>query len=94
MCLSPLSFIIKKEYFFIKNKNIKSCTSCSYFIEDKIFSYFELSKKRDGKCKLFYEKCSITSQINNVYASYCRADNKLCGKHAKYFKEKTELTIY
>lgn len=59
----------------VTNKNVPSCVSCKYFIENG-----------EG-CNKFQRKNVIYNIVEPYEAKYCRYNEKKCGLNALYYKE-------
>lgn len=82
--------------------NLKLCKNCKHFIPNDIFKfkYNNINITLDIPVKIienininsgFCNKFSITNRINGdeqkILAFVCRANERFCGNHAKYYEE-------
>lgn len=90
--LKPIVAInIVKRTLFIKNKDIKPCSSCIHFIEHTPNYPYEDSPNDEkyGKCKMFGEQNLVSGQVHHDYAVWCRQDNNKCGIIGKHYIDAT-----
>ena len=71
------------------NANEKRCKNCKYFMPQSINEGGLPVGDYYGKCEKFRYKYLIGDDEDTDYkfAIYCRMNDKLCGKNAKYYEE-------
>ena len=71
------------------NANEKRCTHCKHFMPQSINAGELPVGDYYGKCEKFRYNYYIGNDIDTDYkfAIYCRMNDKLCGKKARYYEE-------
>jgi hypothetical protein len=72
------------------NANEKMCKNCKHFMPQSINEGELPIGDYYGKCEKFRYKYLIGDEEDTDYkfAIYCRMNDKLCGKKAKYYEDK------
>lgn len=72
----------------VKNKTVPICKNCVHFIGYKMKDPYDIYDDRQkAQCRLFGELDIIAGEMEYyMYASTCRANEKLCGVKGKYYE--------
>ncbi len=65
------------------------CSSCKYYIKNKVIIEDNMIKHIPEKCKLFYKLSYYKNNIkkDNLDISICRSHYKYCDKEGVYYEE-------
>ena len=78
-------------FIIIENSlyNSVKCSSCKYYIKNKIIIENDIVNVIPEKCKLFYKITSYKNNYkkDNLDISTCRSHSKYCGKEGVYYKD-------
>jgi len=86
----PIHFLVRNRkfstgIFFIRNKELPSCSNCLHFIE-----YTNNNPFDGNRCKKFGEMDLITGAIKYDLAAVCRLGDSNCGKKGLHYTAKNQ----